>query len=497
MKQQIAKPDSTVLDGTNEIIPCGYACEALSFLQQIYHSAPVGMLALDMNCHIIRVNNRLAEFAARDIDDCPGIAVHEFIAEISAFFSSLAKKVLQTSTPETDRILSFIRYGQQYCWSVSAYPVNYEAAHSHAVSFIIHDISELKNTQLRLEKALAEISELQEKLKQENQLLRSEIGDETATPIIIGSSPALLRVMHQLHKVAPTDATVMITGDTGTGKELAAREIHRHSRRSQQPIVIVNCAAMPANLIESELFGHEKGAFTGAISRKIGRFEVADGGTVFLDEIGEMPLELQSKLLRVLQENQIERIGSNKQISIDVRVIAATNRDLKKEVNAGRFREDLFFRLNVFPVHLPPLKDRENDILEIARNFMKKFALKQGKRIADLSPTACRSLMSYSWPGNIRELGNVIERAVILCQSDTLEIDYPGNTSLQPKEADRNSNSNLQSLHEVEKIHILQVLHATSWRVRGVGGAAEILGLKPTTLESRMLKLGIKRATSR
>lgn len=487
--------DSNILEGSTELIPCGYACEALNFLQQIYHSAPVMMVAIDASLRIIRLNGRLADFIGRSINECPGMEIDAAIPQMAGDITRLVRQVFLSAQPQLNKEFTHTSSTGQHTWSINIYPVNYEAESSKAVNLIIHDISELRNAQARLEVAFRNISELQEKLKLENINLRNEIGRDSNAAHIIGNSPALLKVMHQITKVAPTDATVLITGNTGTGKELAAREIHRLSRRSGQPIVIVNCAAMPANLIESELFGHEKGSFTGAINKKTGRFEVASGGTIFLDEIGEMPLELQSKLLRVLQENQLERIGSNKLIDIDVRVIAATNRNLKNEVEQGRFREDLFFRLHVFPIHLPSLAERGNDVIEIARDFMHQCARKQGKTIKAISESSCQSLLAYNWPGNIRELRNVIERAVILCQYDTLDIEFPGNTAPKPM---RNTSGEIlspQTLHEVEKLHILNILNATSWRIRGNKGAAEILGLKPTTLESKMKKLGIKRNT--
>ncbi len=488
---------SPYLEGTNDIIPCGSACEALNFLQQIYHSAPVCMLAIDSENRVIRLNQRLADFAGKDVSDCPGLPLSELLPAAASQLKAIAKQVLKSGLAVLNQEINFSETEQKFFWAVNAYPVTYEQTGSITVSLIINDISELRNTQIGLEKAYQDILTLQEKLKQENQVLKNHLSYNFDDNTMLGSSPSLKQVLFQIHKVAPTDATVMITGDTGTGKELAAREIHRCSRRANQPLIVVNCAALPANLIESELFGHEKGAFTGAIARKIGRFEVASGGSIFLDEIGEMPLELQSKLLRVLQENQLERIGSTKLINIDVRVIAATNRNLKAQVETGKFREDLFFRLNVFPIHLPSLAEREGDVIEIATSFMLQFARRLGKNINCISPASIARMQTYNWPGNIRELKNVIERSVILCHSDTLEVDLPETARKMPKEAQVVETGSAQNLNEVEKAHILQILHSTFWRVRGPGGAAELLGLKPTTLESRMAKLGIKRSTRR
>ena len=303
---------SPYLEGTNDIIPCGSACEALNFLQQIYHSAPVCMLAIDSENRVIRLNQRLADFAGKDVSDCPGLPLSELLPAAASQLKAIAKQVLKSGLAVLNQEINFSETEQKFFWAVNAYPVTYEQTGSITVSLIINDISELRNTQIGLEKAYQDILTLQEKLKQENQVLKNHLSYNFDDNTMLGSSPSLKQVLFQIHKVAPTDATVMITGDTGTGKELAAREIHRCSRRANQPLIVVNCAALPANLIESELFGHEKGAFTGAIARKIGRFEVASGGSIFLDEIGEMPLELQSKLLRVIS-------GSVLDVAVDLR----------------------------------------------------------------------------------------------------------------------------------------------------------------------------------
>ena len=488
---------SPYLEGTDEIIPCGAACEALSFLQQIYHSAPVCMASIGSDMRLIRINQRFADFAGKKSSDCPGLHIDELFPDVAAKLKVIIGQVIDQKLPALGNEIAFACSNADFFWQVNAYPVSYDASGPLTVGLIINDVTELRRAQIGLEKAYQEIVTLQEKLRLENLALKEQIADDLPENEMIGSSKALKQVLFQVHKVAPTEATVLITGETGTGKELVAREIHRCSPRAGKPLIVVNCAALPANLIESELFGHEKGSFTGAIARKIGRFEVASGGTIFLDEIGEMPLELQSKLLRVLQENQLERIGSTRQINIDVRVIAATNRNLKSQVASGKFREDLFFRLNVFPIHLPALRERDGDVIEIATKFMQQFARKQGKSIKAFAPTAIARMQSYSWPGNIRELKNVIERAVILCQYDTLEIDTP-ETHTAKEFAPTHSTTDAQhNLHEVEKAHILKVLNSTFWRVRGAGGAAELLGMKPTTLESKMARLGIKRSSKR
>ena len=340
----------------------------------------------------------------------------------------------------------------------------------------------------RLMEALNEVELLKNKLEAENSYLQEEINLEHNFHEIITNSVRFKAVLSNIEQVAVTDATVLISGESGTGKELLARAIHNISKRAKRPLVKVNCAALPANLIESELFGHEKGAFTGAIAKKIGRFELADGGTLFLDEIGELPLELQSKLLRALQEGEFEKVGSSRTQQVNVRVIAATNRDLDSEVDSGRFRADLFYRLNVFPVHGLPLRERKEDVPLLVKHFVGKFAAKIGKRISSIPKRVINSLQSYDWPGNIRELENVIERAVILSNSNVLELG-----DWIPKKVDAATQSEFDSLAEFERKYILSVLQKTSWRVSGEKGAAKILDMKPTTLESRMKKLGIKR----
>jgi transcriptional regulator with GAF, ATPase, and Fis domain len=361
------------------------------------------------------------------------------------------------------------------------------------INLIIHDISELRKAQNELKNAYDKILNLQKKLEQENISLKTEIARKAEEPEIIGECPAMQQVMKLVKQVALTDSIVLISGETGTGKELIARAVHKNSQRKDKPLITVNCAALPANLIESELFGHEKGAFTGAINRKIGKFELADKGSIFLDEIGELPLELQSKLLRVLQENQLERIGGTSQIDVDVRVIAATNRNLAQEVKKQNFREDLYYRLNVFPIELPPLRNRDNDSLLIAEAYIKLFSEKMGKHYPRLDAASQALIRHYNWPGNIRELKNHIERAMIKCDSDTLRLEIPEKSNFYTNKAPDNKQFAPQSLKSVEKSHIISVLENCNWKVRGSDGAAEILDLKPTTLESRMNKLGIKR----
>jgi formate hydrogenlyase transcriptional activator len=336
--------------------------------------------------------------------------------------------------------------------------------------------------------AYEEIARLKARLEAENVYLQEEIKTQHDFEEIVGQSAAVRRVLKAVETVAPTDACVLILGETGTGKELMARAVHDLSPRRRKPLVKVNCAAIPAGLFESELFGHEKGAFTGALARKIGRFELADGGTIFLDEVGELPLDLQAKLLRVLQEGEFERVGGPT-IKVDVRVIAATNRDPETAMQEGRFRADLFYRLNVFPIRIPPLRERPEDVPTLVRYFVSKCARKLGRTIETIPQRTLESLAAYPWPGNVRELENVVERAVIVSRGPGLELGegLPA-PSVRP-------DARVPSLEELERDHILTVLEMTGWRVSGDRGAAKVLGLKPTTLEARMKKLGIRRTT--
>jgi formate hydrogenlyase transcriptional activator len=343
---------------------------------------------------------------------------------------------------------------------------------------------------LAIENLLAyeQIASLKARLEEEKLYLQEEVRAESAFGDVIGESRAILGVLEGVRKVADTDATVLVTGETGTGKEMIVRAIHDLSRRKDKILVKVNCAALPAGVIESELFGHEKGAFTGALTRTVGRFELAHGGTLFLDEIGDLPLDLQAKLLRVLQDGEFERVGGTKTLKVHVRLIAATNRDLEGAVAEGKFRADLYYRLNVFPLHIPPLRERLEDVPRIVRHFVMLYAAKMGKKIGPPSDDVMRRLCSYPWPGNVRELQTVIERAVILTSKGRLEI-----AEIAPSPSGGAPRRRGRTLEDVERDHILAVLEETSWRVSGDRGAAKILGLKRTTLEARMQRLGIRR----
>jgi transcriptional regulator with GAF, ATPase, and Fis domain len=349
---------------------------------------------------------------------------------------------------------------------------------------VVEDISERKRGEEALRQSYAEIQRLKDRLEAERDYLRAEIHVAREQRDVTGHSAAIRKVLRQAEQVAPTDSSVLISGETGTGKELLAQAIHGLSRRSRHVMVKVNCAALPSGLVESELFGREKGAYTGALARQVGRFEVADGSTLFLDEVGELPPDVQVKLLRVLQAGEFERLGSPRTIKVNVRVIAATNRDLAEDVRTGRFREDLYYRLNVFPIRVPPLRERAEDIPVLVWAFLEEMSARMGKKITQVPRATMEALQRRPWPGNVRELRNVIEHAVIITSGDTLTVPMPDDAApgaALPK-----------TLADAERDHILAVLERTHGRIKGPAGAAAVRGLNPATLYSRMKKLGIR-----
>ncbi len=330
-------------------------------------------------------------------------------------------------------------------------------------------------------------------LQEEQLCLKEGIETNQDFPEIIGTSAELQQTLRLISRVAPTNSTVLILGETGTGKELVARAIHNNSSRKAKTMVKVNCATLPANLIESELFGHERGSFTGATDRRVGKFELADRSTLFLDEIGEMPLELQVKLLRALQEKEIERIGGRGTIHVDVRIIAATNRDLEKEVEEGKFRADLYYRLNIFPISLPSLRNRREDIASLAIHFIQKLSKKTGTRITMVSKQVLEQIMNYDWPGNIRELEHTIERSILLSDDNILRQIHLPLRRLKDVSARSTNEINVKTIEENEREHIIKVLRDCNWRVAGGKGAAKFLGIPPSTLTSKLKRLGIEK----
>ena len=362
------------------------------------------------------------------------------------------------------------------------------------------DVTERRNSEAQLaqvagelERTVAELEDFKVRLEEENVYLREEIRTEHGFDHIVGGSDALLYVLHKVRQVAQSETSVLILGETGVGKELIARTIHGESSRAKGPFVVVNCAALPPTLIESELFGHERGAFTGADRQRRGRFELAHRGTLFLDEIGELPLEMQPKILRVLQEGEFERVGGTDTITVDVRVIAATNRDLNAEMEGGRFREDLFYRVAVYPITVPPLRDRTADIPPLVHHFVQHFAQRRGRRVDEIPAEVLRRLQDYYWPGNVRELQNVIERAVLTSSDSVLHLAEPlqNNADAKVSGGETGLEAPGLTLDEVERRYIVRVLESVDGQVSGAGGAAEILGLHANTLRYRMKKLGI------
>jgi len=379
-------------------------------------------------------------------------------------------------------VFAMDKIGSEYVWPKDI------VEQSKTIGKVILSAMRRREAEVELQDSYAEVRELKDRLEQENIYLQQEIKLEHQHADIIGRSTAIKTVLNKAEQVAKTDSTVLVLGETGTGKELLARAIHNLSNRKARPMVKVNCAAMPSTLIENEFFGREKGAYTGALTRQAGRFEIADRSTIFLDEISELSLDLQAKLLRVLQEGQFERLGNPETIEVDVRVIAATNRDLAEAVQKGTFRDvrdDLYYRLNVFPISIPPLRERREDIPTLVWHFVPELSERMGKRIESVPKKAMEALQSYPWPGNVRELRNVIENAMIVTTGSVLQVEIPQVTG--------SLNADNASLQEVERNHILAVLEMTGWRIRGKNGAAEILDLKPTTLEARMRKLDIQR----
>jgi formate hydrogenlyase transcriptional activator len=451
-------------------------------LARILECTPDAIITIDAQ-DIVRSFNP----AAADVFRCQGIEV------VGESFERFASPALRLTLARCRQAFSSGRVKRRYIWipggllavradgeefPIEAAIARVEIAGQQLLTVILRDVNERQQAQEELRR-----------LKLENLYLHEEVQGRIGLPELVGQSAAMRDVHRAIQQVATTDSTVLITGGTGTGKELVARAIHRCSARREKILVTVNCAALPAGLVESELFGHEKGAFTGALARKIGRFELARGGTIFLDEIGDLPLELQAKLLRVLQEGEFERVGGRETLKVDVRVIAATNRELEGEIAAQRFRPDLYYRLNVFPIHISPLRERREDIPALIRHFTLLFCNALGKRIEAIPAAVMEVLVRHDWPGNVRELRNVVERAVIISPGPNL-----GLGGWRPPSAAVENAGPAAKLEEVEREHIRKTLEATHWRVSGPKGAAAILGLKPTTLASRMKKLGIKRA---
>lgn len=468
----------------------------------ILHSAAEGIYGLNSQGHTTFVNRAAADMIGWELEDLIAKSQHDILhhtrpdgTHYPAHECPIYAAIKDGEIHTVDNEVFWRKDGSSFPVEYTSTPIKGENEELLGAVVVFRDITRRKENERKLEEsnaellhALSEIKNLKIQLEAENKYLRQELKLTYSFEEIISKSKNFKKVLAQIEQVAATDATTLVLGESGTGKELIVRAIHNLSPRKNRPLVKVNCAALPSNLIESELFGHEKGAFTGALSKRIGRFELADGGTIFLDEIGELPIELQSKLLRVLQEGEFDRLGSAKTQSVDVRVIAATNRDLPAEIGKGTFREDLYYRLNVFPIYVPPLRERRDDIPLLVTHFIKKFEKKFGKKINVVTKKVMDELTQYHWTGNVRELENVIERAVIISRGAKLDL----GDSLRPL-ASAAKNQGLVSLAENERAHILKALEFTNWKVSGKQGAAKLLDINRTTLEARMKKLDIHR----
>ncbi|MCI0458213.1 MAG: sigma 54-interacting transcriptional regulator [Gemmataceae bacterium] len=450
--------------------------------RDFYEEAPTACTVIGVDGRIQSVNRRAVEWHGYERDELLGMPVLDLHPDTpagkarakEAFRKFLAGEEFSGLELETRR-----KDGRPLWLSIWMKPLRGDTGQIQAAQCITVDITD---------RVLAEAERA--RLQQQNLYLQEEIKAAHNFEEIIGHGPALLAVLENVRRVAPTDTSVLLTGETGTGKELIARALHSASKRQDKPLIKINCAALPTGLVESELFGHEQGAFSGAIARRIGRFELADGGTLFLDEIGDIPPEVQVKLLRVLQEREFDRVGGSAPIRVDVRVIAATNRDLLQAVREQKFREDLYYRLNVFPIHLPPLRERREDIPLLVHFLVNKFATRIGKRLDAVGQQTMDRLLAYPWPGNVRELENLLERAVILATAPTLDLD-PDSLSARGPAPDAQPRPSLEA---VERDYVLTVLQETNWVIDGPRGAARILGLHPNTLRNRLKKLGITRA---
>ncbi len=473
--------------------------------RRLFETAQDGILLLDAETgQISDVNPFLTKMLGYSHEDFLG----KKLWEIGAFKDIEASKAVFGEL----QAKGYVRYEDLPLETKDGRPIAVEFVsnvylvdHHRVIQCNVRDITERKRIEAALQKAhneleqrveertvelrtaLSEIRMLKDQLEAENIYFRQEITMKHQFEHILGHSDGLKYVLYRAEQVAPTNTTVLILGETGTGKELVAAAIHHMSPRKDRPLITVNCAALPANLMESELFGREKGAFTGADTRQVGRFELANGSTLCLDEIGELPPEMQAKLLRVIQHNEFERLGSSHTIKVDVRIIATTNRNLEEEVRKGRFRQDLYYRLNVFPITVPPLRQRAEDIPLLAQAFIERYSKKLGKEITSIQKETMKALQNYPWPGNVRELENVIERAAILCPGPALQLADKLEASSLP------FSSTVKTLEEMERNQIVKTLSETQWRIEGKDGAAAILGLHPSTLRARMHKLGISR----
>ena len=460
-------------------------------LDRLFRDTPIGLCYFDQELRYARVNQWLAELNGLAVEEHLGRRIADVLPDVAVGVEPQLRHVLRTGEPILGGLVDVTT--PAHPTTKRTYMHNYFPDRSAdgavvGISCVVQDVTEAKKT---LAGALAEVERLKDRLQAENTYFQEEIKSSHNFDDIIGNSAAMMATLYKLEQVAETDATVLLLGETGTGKELLTRAIHSRSRRKTRPLIKIDCTTLPTGLMESELFGHEKGAFTGAHESKPGRFELADGATVFLDEVGELPIGLQGKLLRVIQEGEFQRLGGRQVQQVDVRIIAATNRDLHSEMREGRFRSDLYYRLGVFPLEIPPLRDRREDIPLLTSFFVSQRSKALGKKVDSISIATRDALTAYDWPGNIRELQNVLERAIIMSPGRELilpeELRY---TQPSPRGVEGALRRNLK---EFEEERIRQALETTGWKIKGEGNAASRLGLKPSTLRSRMKKLGIER----
>jgi formate hydrogenlyase transcriptional activator len=485
-----------------DVKPNTFVTDAIEALRQhnelILNAAGEGIYGIDLDGCATFVNPAAAAMTGHGIHELLGQPMHDIVHHSHSDCSAYPRQECPIYAAFRDGLVRHV--GDEVFWRKdgTSFAVEYTStpifSHSKLVGAVVvfRDITLRRQTEERLRQALKEVQALKERLQAENRSLRRTVRGTRPLHRIIGSSPALQLTLDLVARVAGTDSTVLITGETGTGKELVARAIHQMSARREQPLVKLNCGAIPGNLVESELFGHERGAFTGAEKRRAGRFEQAHGGTLFLDEVAELPLDAQVKLLRVLQEREVERLGGDETIPVNVRIVAATNRDLQELVSAGRFRADLFYRLNIVPLRVPALRERRADIPALVEHFLSELAERWQRPLGRLDEAGLARLCRYDFPGNVRELAAVIERAALACDSGVLAVPE---LAVRPRRAASGPEPRgaTPSLHEMERRHVLHALEQTRWRISGNNGAAALLGLHPNTLRYRMQKLGLSR----
>jgi PAS domain S-box-containing protein len=460
----------------------------------ILRAAGEGIYGLDLEGRASFVNPAAAAMTGHSVDELIGQVMHDAVHHSHADGSDYPRSECPIYAAFKDGLVRNVVDDVFWRKDGTCFPVEYTSTPIIVCGKLVgsvvvfRDVTHRKLTEQRLREALREVQRLKERLQEENRYLKQQIQGISLRELV-GSSPALGKVIELVSRVAPSDATVLVSGESGTGKELVCRALHELSPRREQAFVSVNCAAIPASLIESELFGHERGAFTGALQQRPGRFELAEGGTLFLDEVGEVPLEVQAKLLRVLQEREFERVGGRRTLRSTARIVAATNRDLLELVRAGRFRQDLYYRLYVVPIRLPPLRERPADIVPLAEHFRKRCELKWGRKFRGIAAASLERLKAHDWPGNVRELEHTIERAALLGEGPWLEV----SGELLNAGPARPESDPARRLEDVEREHIRRVLQSRGYRISGASGAAAALGLHPNTLRHRLKKLGIRR----